>query len=111
MTKRMQIATRENTAVALEPRLAEAVRTVLEAAESPNTRRAYAAQFRKFTAWCERRKTKALPATPAVVATYLVDLAETGADPSEAAEGLQGRDRRACPVGNLSRASRRRRRV
>ena len=65
------------------------MRAVLEAAESPNTRRAYAAQFRKFTAWCEHRETEALPATPAVVATYLVDLAETGADPSKPPKGCK----------------------
>src|SRR5271169_1503300 len=92
MAKSTQIATaapRKSTALALEPRLAEAVRTVLDAAESPNTRRAYDAQFRKFTAWCARRKTTALPATPAVVATYLVDLAETGADPTKPPKGCK----------------------
>ena len=88
MAKSIQ-TTASHTAVALEPRMADAVRVVLEAAESPNTRRAYDAQFRKFTAWCERRKTKALPATPAVVATYLVDLAETGADPSKPPRGCK----------------------
>jgi hypothetical protein len=58
-------------------------REVISAAESPNTRRAYTAQFRKFDAWCKRRRTAALPSTPAVVAAYLVDLAKTGADPSD----------------------------
>jgi hypothetical protein len=62
---------------AIEPELAEAVRQVVDA-ESKNTRRAYATQFAKFEAWCKRRRTAALPA---VVATYLIDLANTGADP------------------------------
>ena len=66
----------------IEPELAEAVREVIASAESPNTRRAYLAQAKKFEAWCTRRGIKALPATPAVVATYLVDLATSGADPA-----------------------------
>ena len=55
---------RHNAALVLEPELAEAVRRVIAAAESDNTRRAYAAQVAKFEAWCQRRRTSALPATP-----------------------------------------------
>jgi site-specific recombinase XerD len=73
----------------IEPELAEAVREVIGSAESPNTRRAYAAQGAKFEAWCTRRGTKALPATPVVVATYLVDLAKTGADPTKPGKGAK----------------------
>jgi len=65
--------------LAVEPELAEAVRRVVQAATSENTRRAYAASFAKFEAWATRRGAKALPAKPAVVATYLVDLARQGA--------------------------------
>jgi site-specific recombinase XerD len=75
--------------LALEPKLAEAVKKVIDAAQSKNTRRAYAVQFAKFQAWCKRRCTSALPATPAVVAVYLVDLAETGADPSKPPKGAK----------------------
>jgi site-specific recombinase XerD len=78
-----------STALALEPDLAEAIRRVIAAAESQNTRRAYATQFAKFEAWCARRCTSALPATPAVVAIYLTDLAATGADPSKPAKGAK----------------------
>ena len=56
---------RDNTALVLEPELAEAVRKVIAAGESENTRRAYATQFAKFEAWCARRHTSALPAPPA----------------------------------------------
>jgi integrase len=73
----------------IEPELAEAVREVIGAAESDNTRRAYATQAAKFKAWCERRGTSTLPTTPAVVATYLVDLAKTGADPSKPPKGAK----------------------
>ena len=55
-----------STALALEPELADAVSEVIAAAKSDNTRRAYAAQVAKFEAWCRRRSTNALPATPAV---------------------------------------------
>ena len=75
-----------STALALEPELAEALNEVIAAAKSDNTRRAYAAQVAKFEAWCARRRS-ALPATPAVVAIYLTDLAATGADPSKPAKG------------------------
>ena len=73
----------------IEPELAEAVRDVIGSAESPNTRRAYATQVAKFEAWCQRRRTKSLPASSAVVATYLVDLAKTGADPDKPTKGAK----------------------
>jgi integrase len=69
-----------STELALEPELAAAVREVVGAAESLNTRRAYQAQFAKFEAWCKRRGANPLPSTPAVVAVFLVDLAKTGAN-------------------------------
>ena len=78
-----------STALALEPELAEALNEVIAAAKSDNTRRAYAAQVAKFEAWCQRRHTSALPATPAVVAIYLTDLAATGADPGKTAKGAK----------------------
>jgi len=37
----------------IERELAEAVREVIASAESPNTRRACAAQIAKFAAWCQ----------------------------------------------------------
>jgi integrase len=73
----------------VEPGLADAVRRVVEAAVSPNTRRAYATQFAKFEGWCARRQTPAMPAPPQVVATYLVDLAATDADPARPARGAK----------------------
>src|SRR5262245_21984201 len=73
----------------IKPELAEAVREIVGSAESPHTRRAYAAQATKFEAWCQRRGAKALPASPAVVATYLVDLAKTGANPHMPAKGAK----------------------
>jgi site-specific recombinase XerC len=89
MTKHIIPADLDTGALAVDPHLAEVVRRVVGAAESQNTRRAYAAQLAKFHAWCERRGASALPATPAVVATYLVDLAATGADPDRRAKGAK----------------------
>ena len=78
-----------STALALEPELAEALNEVIAAAKSDNTRRAYAAQVAKFEAWCQRHRTSALPATPAVVAIYLTDLAKTGAGPTKPPKGAK----------------------
>jgi integrase len=90
MQKRNVVVRAEgNGELVIEPELAEAVREVIGAAESANTRRAYAAQFAKFEAWCKRRRATALPAAPAVVATYLVDLAKTGADPRKPPQGAK----------------------
>ena len=50
----------------------------LENAQSENTRRNYAGQFRKFGAWCEREEQSPLPASPEVVAAYATDLADDG---------------------------------
>ena len=57
--KRTALATSElsDGTVVIETELAEAVREVIGAAESANTRRAYAAQMAKFRAWCRRRGT------------------------------------------------------
>jgi len=52
-------------------------RDYLRAARSPNTLRAYRADWADFTAWCARRRLDPLPAEPATVALYLTDLAET----------------------------------
>ena len=47
-------------------------------AQSENTRRNYAGQFRKFHDWCEHEEQSALPAQPEVVAAYAAELAEDG---------------------------------
>ena len=54
------------------------VADALENAQSENTRRNYAGQYRKFRAWCEREDQSALPAQPEVVAAYVAELAEDG---------------------------------
>ena len=54
------------------------VSDALENAQSVNTRRNYAGQFRKFRAWCEREGQSALPASPEVVAAYAAELVDDG---------------------------------
>ena len=54
------------------------VSDALENAQSANTRRNYAGQFRKFSDWCEREKQLPLPASPEVVAAYVAELAKDG---------------------------------
>ena len=54
------------------------VADALENAQSENTRRNYAGQYRKFRAWCEREEQSALPAQPEVVAAYAAELADDG---------------------------------
>jgi integrase len=53
-----------------------AASSYLAAAYSRHTRRAYDADWRHFTAWCERHAARALPADPGIVAGYLTALAE-----------------------------------
>lgn len=59
----------------------EAARRYAEAARAPATRRAYAADWRRFTAWCEARGAATLPADPRVVALFLAAEAAAGAAP------------------------------
>jgi len=57
-------------------------------AKAPRTRRAYATDWRHFTAWADARGLTALPATPETVAFYLADLAEAGAKAATMARRL-----------------------
>lgn len=45
-------------------------------AKAPNTWKAYQADLRDLTAWCEARSLASLPAVPETVAAYLIDLAQ-----------------------------------
>lgn len=43
-----------------------------------STRQAYESAWRQFVAWCEKHRQSPLPAKPAAVASYIVELAELG---------------------------------
>jgi integrase len=51
--------------------LTERARAYVEAASSANTRRAYASDWKQFTAWCRRRNLSPLPPDPQVVGLYI----------------------------------------
>ena len=67
-----------NAPATLSDEQRQRVSDALENAQSENTRRNYAGQYRKFRDWCEREKQSALPASPEVVAAYAAELVDDG---------------------------------
>ena len=57
----------------------QGVASALELVLSDNTRRAYGAQWRLFTHWCDEMDLQPLPAEPLTVAHYLAACASSGA--------------------------------
>ncbi|MCP4598968.1 MAG: site-specific integrase [Proteobacteria bacterium] len=57
-------------------------------AKSRNTRRAYRADWARFTEWCEGCAVTPLPAEPGVVASYVVHLTELNRKPSSISRAL-----------------------
>ena len=78
MTLQTQQPTLEHSPATLTDEQRRRVADALENAQSENTRRNYAGQFRKFHAWCEREEQSALPAQPEVLAAYAAELADEG---------------------------------
>lgn len=66
--------------------LADRARFYVEAASSANTRRAYASDWKHFSAWCRRQGVDPLPPDPQLVGLYITALAsgtaERGGKPS-----------------------------
>jgi site-specific recombinase XerD len=60
----------------------DAARDFVRAEKADATRRAYAGDWRTFTAWCAERAATALPASPEAVAGFLAWSATSGAKPS-----------------------------
>ena len=58
--------------------LTATVRALALEGAAENTRRAYASDWRTFTAWCAQGGLEPLPALPAAVALYVAHLAEAG---------------------------------
>lgn len=59
--------------------LAERARQYAEAASAPNTRRAYAADWAHFAAWCRHQRLEVLPPDPQVVGLYIAACASGAA--------------------------------
>ena len=63
-------------------------RAYVDASRAAATRRAYAADWRRFSAWCQARGATTLPAAPAVVAVYLSALRDRGLAPPSIGRAL-----------------------
>jgi integrase len=61
----------------IAPDLLRQLAGYVDQAKSPNTRRAYASDWRHFTGWCCERARGSLPAAPETVALYVTALAAT----------------------------------
>src|SRR5271165_5438584 len=71
--------------------LAETAREYARAATSPNTNRAYGADWRHYAAWCRRQNLPALPPDPQVLGLYIAACASGAAGP------------KACSVSTIER--------
>jgi integrase len=71
-----ELAPRDDDA-AIPSHLHERARSVLDAARAPNTIRAYKSDIAAFEAWCATHRRRAVPATPATLAGYVIELAAT----------------------------------
>jgi integrase len=69
--------------------LTDRARTYVEAASSANTRRAYASDWKHFSAWCRRQNLFPLPPDPEVVGLYITACASgsTSGSPSGTRSG------------------------
>ena len=79
--------------------LADKARDYARGARADNTRRAYAADWRHYAAWCARRGLEPLPPEPQTIGLYLADLASeipAGAKRGRAAATV---DRRLAGLG------------
>ena len=73
--------------------LADRAREYVEAASSPNTRRAYDGDWKHFTSWCRRQGVDHLPPDPQVVGLYI----------TACASGTATGDRRPAAVSSIER--------
>lgn len=57
--------------------MVEEIKDYIKKAKSSNTRKAYRTDWQDFDHWCKSKRLTSLPASPATIAGYLVDLAKT----------------------------------
>jgi len=72
-------------------------RRYADASRAASTQRAYASDWRRFSAWCLARGLETLPADPRVVAVFLSAEAEAGSAPLTVGRRLAAIGR--CQVG------------
>jgi len=74
--------------------LAERARDYAKAASSDNTRRAYAADWKHFSAWCRRQRLEVMPPDPEIVGLYVAACASGAASPDHKANSVATIERR-----------------
>jgi integrase len=74
--------------------LADRARSYVEAASSANTRKAYAADWKHFSAWCRRSNLAPLPPHPQTVGLYITACASGTVDRSTKANSVSTIERR-----------------
>ena len=79
--------------------LTDRARTYVEAASSANTRRAYAADWKHFTAWCRRQNLSPLPPDPQVVGLYITACASGAAERGVKPNSVSTIERRLAAIG------------
>lgn len=78
--------------------LADRARGYVEAASSTNTRRAYAADWKHFAAWCRRQNVSLLPPDPQVVGLYITACASGTAERGMKANTVSTIERRLSSI-------------
>ncbi|XKM38317.1 site-specific integrase (plasmid) [Rhizobium ruizarguesonis] len=78
--------------------LADRARGYVEAASSANTRRAYAADWKHFSAWCRRQNVSPLPPDPQVVGLYITACASGTAERGVKANSVSTIERRLSAI-------------
>jgi len=79
--------------------LADQARSYVEAASSANTRRAYASDWKHFTAWCRRQGLSTLPPEPEVVGLYITACASGTAERGGKPNSVSTIERRLAAIG------------
>lgn len=79
--------------------LTDRARGYVEAASSANTRRAYAADWKHFAAWCRRQNLSPLPPDPQVVGLYITACASGAAERGMKPNSVSTIERRLAAIG------------
>jgi len=80
-------------------RLAGRARDYVKAASSANTRRAYASDWRHFSAWCRRQGLEVLPPSPQTVGLYITACASGAATADRRPNSVATIERRLSALG------------
>lgn len=79
--------------------LTDRARTYVEAASSANTRRAYASDWKHFSAWCRRQNLSPLPPNPETVGLYITACASGAAERGAKPNNVSTIERRLAAIG------------